>query len=437
MRQRPLHLVLVLPALTVACLDDPVSPRELSPAEARPVFAAAPTQSEASAIDANLRATHLPHGTIADPIFASGDPASPDYATIVGYDHAGDAAIWTGHYLAAEAYRHAVTGATDALDNTRQAVDAIVRLVDVTSPARPDLLARFYMPRSWEYAGSVMAIEARHGIYESNLDGVPYYWIGNTTRDQYAGVFFGLAAAYDLVPDDALRARIAAVVTRMLDFLLRNGWNVVMPDGSISSTFNGRVDQQLALLQIGRHVNPVRYQWIYRAYRLRYGLLVGVPVTVECQDPHGSYYKFNLDHITFFNLIRLEEPSSFYRLVYLRAFNTLRGCTGTHMNAHFNMIDRALRGANATRDAATREYLGEWLTRPRRDYAVDLSEEYAACGENRACEPIPVAERPPTDFLWQRSPFLLYGGGTGQHETPGIDYLLPYWMGRYYGVIAQ
>ncbi|MBI3281058.1 MAG: hypothetical protein HYZ57_14580, partial [Acidobacteria bacterium] len=47
---------------------------------------------------------------------------------------------------------------------------------------------------------------------------------------------------------------------------------------------------------------------------------------------------------------------------------------------------------------------------------------------------IPVAERVRTDFLWQRSPFLLYGGGAGTIESAGIDFILPYWMGRYYGM---
>ena len=52
-----------------------------------------------------------------------------------------------------------------------------------------------------------------------------------------------------------------------------------------------------------------------------------------------------------------------------------------------------------------------------------------------ACRPVPVPLRPPTDFLWQRDPFQLAGGGSGVIEGSGIDYILPYWMGRYYGVI--
>jgi uncharacterized protein (TIGR03437 family) len=44
--------------------------------------------------------------------------------------------------------------------------------------------------------------------------------------------------------------------------------------------------------------------------------------------------------------------------------------------------------------------------------------------------------RPATDFLWQRDPFQLAGGGSGLIESAGIDYILPYWMGRAFGVLS-
>ncbi len=73
------------------------------------------------------------------------------------------------------------------------------------------------------------------------------------------------------------------------------------------------------------------------------------------------------------------------------------------------------------------------LERPRRDEWVDLRDEVPMCGEDRACFPIPVKDRVRTDFLWQRSPFLAYGGGAGTIASPGVDYVLPYWMARYFG----
>jgi uncharacterized protein (TIGR03437 family) len=49
---------------------------------------------------------------------------------------------------------------------------------------------------------------------------------------------------------------------------------------------------------------------------------------------------------------------------------------------------------------------------------------------------VPVPQRPPTDFLWQRNPFNLMGGGYDTIEGAGIDYILPYWMARYYSVVG-
>jgi len=108
------------------------------------------------------------------------------------------------------------------------------------------------------------------------------------------------------------------------------------------------------------------------------------------------------------------------------------------MNAHFNMIDRALNGANSTRDVATANYLIQWRLRPRRDFYVDLRGQYPSCvNSDESCDPLPVDLRVNTDFLWQRSPFQLDGGGSGLIETAGIDYILPYWMARYYTVVSD
>lgn len=452
MRRHVLSVVLLalqLPLLA-ACTRDAFSPEP--PAAALPRLALAPlpvTEADAVAISDDIQGIdpstglrrHLPWGTIADPIYASGDPANADFTRVVSFNHAGDAAIWTGHYLAAEAFRYSVTKSADARDDLERAVDGIVNLAAVTAPAKPDLLARFFVPESSPYTAGIRSIEDKHGSYASTLNGEPVRWFGNTSRDQYSGVFFGLGVAFDMLDpasaaDAATRARISDVGTRLLGFLLRNNWNVVMPDGTVSTTFIGRPDQQLAIAQVGRHINPAQFDSTYRRLRAALGASVGAPITWECLDPHGSYYKFNLDHINLYSLIRLEEATSLARATYLNAFNRLRSssCTGSHQNAHFNTVERALKGASATRDAATRDYLGLWLQRPRRDYAVDLTTQYAACGTNRACSVIPVDERPTTDFLWQRSPFLLTGGKDGTTASAGIDFILPYWMARYYGV---
>jgi hypothetical protein len=379
----------------------------------------------AETIGAELRARHLPFGTVLDPIFAA-----PDSGQIVAYTRAGDSAIWTGHYLAAEAFRFAASGAADALQNASLAVESLQALVDVTGTG---LLARARVPADSDFAARIAQEEASNGVYPSDIGGRSI-WVGNTSRDQYLGVFFGLSVAYERIADEALRQRISGLATEMLEFLFANAWNVVMPGGGISTSFLQRSDQLLSLLQTGRQVNAQRFDSMYRTERFWRSIRVVAPISFDVLDDHDSYFKFNLNAIALYNLIRLEEAGT-HRNRYFDAYDVLRRTIDDHGNAHFNLIDRVLRGPDPARDAATVEFLRSWMRRPRRDFFVDLRNVVAACGENRACQPIPVEQRVLSDFLWQRSPFQLSGGGDGFIENAGIDFLLPYWMARAYGVL--
>jgi uncharacterized protein (TIGR03437 family) len=382
--------------------------------------AALASEADALAISANIQARHMPHGTILDPIFAA-----PDSDQIIRYTRCGDSAIWTGHYLAAEAFRYKVTGSADALANAKKALAGIKSLADVTGT---NLLARCLVPVDSPYAPSITQEEQHNGVYTNSS--AKYYWVGGTSRDQYSGVFFGLGVAFDMIDDAGVRAAIRDLTTRLLDFLRGRNWMVVMPDGSISTTFIARADQQLSFLQVGRHVNPDHYSLTLDKTILspEAPLPIAIDVTTD-----SSYFKFNLDSINLYNLIRLD--GSIFNPLYVQAYNVLRRHTRDQENAFFNMIDRALNGPDAVRDQATATMLDQWLQRPRRDFFVDLRGQLSSCGSpDQACSPIPVPLRVPTDFLWQRSPFQLVGGGSGVIENAGIDYILPYWMARYYGI---
>src|SRR5271155_5984532 len=70
---------------------------------------ASAAEQDALTIDAVIQARHLPYGTILDPVLSL-----PDLSSVVDYSRCGDSALWTGHYLAAEAYRYAVTGSGES-----------------------------------------------------------------------------------------------------------------------------------------------------------------------------------------------------------------------------------------------------------------------------------------------------------------------------------
>ena len=378
-------------------------------------------EGDALAIDANIQARHLPYGTILDPIFTLTDSDQ-----IASYTRCGDSALWTGHYLAAEAFRYKVTQAPDALNNVKQAIAGLKSLADVTGT---NLLARCLVPIGSPYAAGISNEEAANGIYTNSSAG--WIWVGNTSRDEYSGAMFGLAVAYDMVADSGIKSSISDLVTRLVDFLDGHNWSVVMPNGSSSTTFLVRPDQIETFLAIGRRVNSGHFSSLsYEAQRVLLSPTVPVPIGVDALDDN-SYFKFNLDYINLYNLIRLEASSA--KSIYQSAYGLLRDHTASHQNAFFNIIDLALNGPNPARDNQTLALLDGWLLRLRRDFAVDLSGVVPVCG-GQACQPVPVWLRPPTDFLWQRSPFQLAVGGAGIIESAGIDYILPYWMARFYGL---
>ena len=92
-------------------------------------------------------------------------------------------------------------------------------------------------------------------------------------------------------------------------------------------------------------MNPARFDSVYRSYRQSYASSVIRPISIDVLDDHNSYFKFNLNTINLYNLIRLED-SSYYRFWYLSAYDVMRRTTDDHGNAHFNMIDRGLKGAS-------------------------------------------------------------------------------------------
>lgn len=381
-------------------------------------------EADALRIEERIRLRHLPFGTILDPVIEDG--------SITGYTRCGDSALWTGAYLAAESFRYALTRSDTVREGVLTALAGVRALIDVTGR---DLPARCLVPPDSPFAAGILSEEAAHGAYRGTVDGREYVWVGNTSRDQYSGVFFGLGAAFELVEEAGIRDQVRGLVTRLLDRLLRDNWAVVMPDGSVSTVFWGRADQQLSFLQIGRRVAPERFESVYRSYRFWYASSVAAPLAIEALDTHNSYFKLNLAAMNLYALMRWED-SSYYRWWYQRGYDVWRRATAGHGNAHFNMIARAIEGPDAARDAETRILLEQWLERPSTDEYLDWRGTYPAClQEDRACAPLPVPQRIRTDFLWQRSPFLLYGGGTGRVEGAGLDYLLPYWMAVYYGVL--
>ncbi|HNY41278.1 MAG TPA: hypothetical protein PKJ41_12825 [Bryobacteraceae bacterium] len=387
-------------------------------------------EAAALRIERKIRDRHMPYLGIIDPVFASADSTE-----IVSYTRCGDSATWTGHYLAAEAYRYNVTKSPEARTNIMDALNGIRKLVEATGN---DMLARCAVPVDSPYASAIVSEESAHGVHVAAIDGIPHFWVGNTSRDQYIGVFFGLTAAFQMVQDQEVHDWVSMLATRMLVALMDRHWQITMPDGTVSSSFIGRPDQQLAMLKLGRRMNPNVFESDYKWRANTYAYAVPAPILVETRDLYNSYFKFNLDYAAMYMLLTSGD-STWIRTHYKNAFDILRKATDDHDNAHFDMVTVAITGRTAQMDERAPRLLDAWLKRSDRDFWTDLHPLYASCNgdDNQSCTVVPVEQRVATDFLWQRSPFQLWGGWLGTTESAGIDYLLPYWMARYHGMMTE
>lgn len=428
------------------------------------------------------------------------------------YGQFADSAIWTGHYLAAESFRYAAQPGPEALDRVKIALAGVTRLFDVTGdavgpPVRqggtgelgfgrgasfvpvtvgPGILSRtvhhsedkidysagpltkqpcYYLhpEGGWQIAGNPTVYPTYGAVPEATRKGMPQLikpigplWHGwgcganhPVSRDQYVGVFMGLAMAFQNVNDPAVRATAGRLIDDALDYLVARGrWNVILPpDNRIASTssFLGDFPKQLAFLRIGKTVNPARWGPLYDRYA-RAAEFAWIPIWFSSIDPLFQYYKFNLSHAAFSPLLFLETDPA-VRAQAMIGYNMLWRSVRHHRNAYFDLLhilvqapaDRAAAAAtvapgspadrSVTLGDEIRTLLNDWLARrnlvagpnglPRNDvpdwryqaalWPRDVS-LYASPGAKPqwvANFPLPLTGRigRGMDFLWQRHPF--------------------------------
>jgi len=152
-----------------------------------------------------------------------------------------------------------------------------------------------------------------------------------------------------------------------------------------------------------------------------------------------KYYPNNLRFVRMYLLATLEtdpRKAEQYRALLARSFRT---GARDHLNGHFAALCMA--GTENPQDDLARATLQGTLLDfpppPKWARAIDLRNDPSIkrTWTKTARYALLPRERKPRDFLWQRSPCALHGGTDDPLEYPGVDFLLPYWLGRAIGAI--
>jgi hypothetical protein len=313
------------------------------------------------------------------------------------------------------------------------------------------------------------------------------------SKDQYVGTMMGLAMAWKLVPEIEVRSLAGKLIEDALDYLIENRWTVRLPpDWRIQTDFLGDIPKQLAFLRIGKTVAPQKYGGAYDDVAVAAGLAWLSP-WLSSFDPVHQYYKFNLSHAAFVTGLALEEQTAQHQRWY-DSYLRVWGPVAHHRNAYFDLVrilaePRARRpdllrapsqsNPDVTIEEEVKLVLGEWVRRwtlikgpsggalhkvadaahQLRLWPDDIGRFKLLDGRTfcLAKYALPVDGRygRDKDFMWQRDPFrisvsaagckrspqpdteqiLKLGSKRSQRESPGIDYLLAYWLAVYIGIL--
>lgn len=130
--------------------------------------------------------------------------------------------LWTSMYLGGQIFRYAVTKSEDALQNCREALDAMERLYTINPvPGFPS--------RSFERSGYIERLSDPHRWQKSSDP--EWDWKATTSSDEAIGHIFAFGAMAELIDDEDLKNRSIALIDTLMSHVVKNDMYLVDYDG--------------------------------------------------------------------------------------------------------------------------------------------------------------------------------------------------------------
>lgn len=381
--------------------------------------------------------------------------------------------LWTGLYLSTLCYEYAVTKDKKTLALARRSLDAMIKLTTINGKEG-------FVARALRYDDEVDFqnadnIEEWHLTQDGKIE-----WLGETSSDEISGHFFAYSNYYDLCADEKEKKEIAGVVKKIIDHIIENDLRLVDIDGKPTTWANWNPQdlnnnhkwiyekgtnslEILSFLKIAEHMTgDKKYNEIF--YQLLNDHHYGMNV-MQYRIPDGHLLHID-DHLCFLNvgpLLRYVEDPSIRTLITMGLTHHWLDERIEH-NALFNVIYGSITGENCDMDVVVNELVDfpldllswELYNSHRSDLVWDHAPE--ALGMNpQLFEPLEPHERricnsdgnrfvadcgceDILNITKEQNPnsrpmFPGVGSSKGKHLEVGNNFMLPYWMARYYGML--
>jgi hypothetical protein len=384
---------------------------------------------------------HKRHHLVADSQFS--EPGNPATSHQFPSDNDG---LWTSIYVAAQAFRYRVTRDPQALESARKSVEAMLRLEAITR--RSGFPARSFRRKN----------EPRHedGVWHFTADG-EWEWKADTSSDEIVGHFFAYSVVYDLAADEELKGRLRGAVSRMADHLIDHRYNLTdlhegptrwgRYDPAYFETDDGREERALRSLELLSHLkvayhmtgNP-RYDREYRKLINELQYHKNTTTNLKLRQ-ELNYSDEELAMLSYYPLFRYENDPSLLR-VYRQGLEQWWVNIQREDNPLWIFIyslcnprKRAPLGAAARMLYRIPMDQIKWSIRNshRHDVPLDTSPER----HSRAQTTRLLAPDERRVMKWNANPFQLDDQSAGRGEDDGAFFLLPYWLGRYHGLVKE
>ncbi len=356
--------------------------------------------------------------------------------------------LWTACYVAAQSFRYAVTGDRSALNHARRGMNAILLLTRVSGI--PGFTAR-----AIRYAG-----EDGFGNGDQEWHASPdgsCEWKGETSSDEMTGHFFGGSIYYDLCADETEKAQIRNALCEIMEHIIRNGYRLVDADGLPTTwacwdpallnsddkwVFERGINslELLAFLKVCHHVSgDPKYETLYRTFVRQHHYPLNA-ARHKIRDAHICHIDDNLAFLAGLTLLRLETDPAIRALLlcgmedhwlYERVERQPLFCL---IHAFFTGRDADLvEGVQSLREMPL-DMIHYAMENSKRKGLVYDTEQDAWYEQPQVVSPLPYDER--NVHRPDNGGFSLDAQNRNYAQEPTM-FLLPYWLGRYYGLLRE
>jgi hypothetical protein len=359
--------------------------------------------------------------------------------------------LWTGYHVAAMSMAYAVTKEDRYRDAAKKGMDALYLLQNVTG-------IKGLVARSVIEVGEPYTEQALKQDWRKTQDG-KYMWRDDVSSDQIDGHFLGFYAYYEHIAqhDPAEREKLEKQIRQVTDYIVDNKYEIIDWNGKrtrwgwydpdrINNQPEHYLESGLYPLMILSHIKvayyvtgDTKYLDHFRSLIVDHGYLSNLLLEKKHFPDELNHSDDQLSAVAYYPILQLEQDP-IIRETLQRACRRHAKIELAERNSFFAFTYATIDKADA--DVAGGVRTLREMPLDRRDWAmknahradVVLRRQANRGGDDVLLEVLPADER---NFeRWNQDPYEADSSGDGLNEGSGEHYLLPYWMGRFHGLIG-